>query len=173
LTPTELLAAAQEKGWRDLSAAVVTRTLVNHPELFEHADGDQWTLAPGAEHQTASAAKIPEQRQEDEEELFVPHGDEWYLKGLPSDPRDRHTFLEVYRRVKAEQDTIPKVWVAGKGELYHWDSNCFLLRGGRAVALERGQGLSWVKAVTEHEAHQMQRDECSRCARGTGSTRRR
>lgn len=174
-TTSQLLAAVKDLGWRDVNLEAVRRTLVFHPELFDQED-ELWLLTVDAERPAGSNPTheaMPVPRQDSASVLLEPTPDELQIRGLPLDPRERSLFLETYRRVRAEQDIVRKVWVAGKGELYHWDGRCHLLWGGRAAARDRGQGNSWVREVTEHEAQQMQRDECSHCARGTGSTLRR
>jgi hypothetical protein len=180
-----------KKGWPALGPSAITAALSSQPCLFVADDG-LWRLAPDSSA-VAIVTRVAASPVETTTTLLEPVGDEWQLKGLPAEPEMRHVFLEIYRNSKArtaderapramdavsrgawgeQRDTLG-VWIAGCGELYHLARNCSRLRGGQAAAIARGQSLSWVRQVTEHEALEMQRDCCSLCGTGTGTPGRR
>ena len=180
------------KGWTGVSSGQVQACLRRGGLWFERQE-DLWQLAPDSSERVPSThpLRVPRPASTGRpgaatgdvsvfatgagraDDLLRPEGDEWALPGLPPEPHLQHEYLVRYRAVRQRQSGLLEVWIAGRGELYHFDRDCNLLKGGQAVAVARGQGLSWVRSVTERDAQKLQRQSCSRCAGGTGSGRRR
>ncbi|GAA1243286.1 hypothetical protein [Oryzihumus leptocrescens] len=155
LTAEELHAHLRQRGWKDISQADLLLHLAHFDDYsLNHG---KWSL------KTASGAAATQRRLP----LSSP-SDKHQQPVAPTRPSINNPQSFYNRPVTLISGGVAErmVYITGKGQAYHWDPDCHLLRMGWAKSLGDGGGVTGLRPVTVGQAINASYHACRGC---TGS----